>query len=320
VTVAAVIPNWNGRHLLEHLLVSMAGQTRPFDSVVVVDNGSTDDSVEFAQRTGARVLRLDRNYGFAYAVNRGVEAANTDYIAILNNDVELDPRWLEIMSGTVGSSYATGKILNAANHCIIDATFDLLAASGCAWRAGSGRTADAVWDRPRKVMFVPMTAAIFNRVLFDQVGRLDENFGSYLEDVDFGLRCGSKGYSGVYVPDAVAYHRASATLGRWSPRTVRQIARNQVLLVAKHYAPALRREYGWAIAVGQCLWGVVALRHGRPAAWFAGKLDGFRDCRRYEAAVDGAVRNLIRDSERELLELQRQCGFDTYWRLYFALK
>jgi GT2 family glycosyltransferase len=320
VTVTGIIPNWNGRAMLEYLLASMAAQTRRFDHVLVVDNGSTDGSPEAAERAGANVLRLDRNYGFAYAVNRGIEAAHTRHVAILNNDVVLDSHWLEIMCGAVGTTYAAGRILNAADPNLIDGTFDLLATSGCAWRAGSGCTASTVWTKPRQVLFVPMTAAIFHREVFDNVGILDENFGSYLEDVDFGLRCGSKGYSGVYVPDAVAYHRASATLGRWSSRTVRQIARNQVLLVAKHYAPALRRECGWAIAVGQCLWGLVALRHGRPAAWLAGKMDGVRDCRRYEVPVDGAVRNLIRDSERELLELQRQCGFDPYWRLYFALK
>ncbi|HET8549492.1 MAG TPA: glycosyltransferase family 2 protein [Bryobacteraceae bacterium] len=323
MSVTAIIPNWNARALLEPLLASIASQTRRFDDVLMVDNGSTDGSPEAAERGGARVLRLDRNYGFAYAVNRGIEVASTRLVALINNDVELHRAWLETLVEAMTSTaawFASGKVLCAAQPGLIDGAFDLLATSGCAWRAGSGRPDAPVWNEGRKLGLAPMTAALFHRELFDRVGNLDENFGSYLEDVDFGLRCGSKGYSGIYVPAAVAYHRGSATLGRWSPRKVRQIARNQVLLVAKHYAPRLRRECGWAIALGQCLWGLVALRHGHPGAWLAGKLEGLRDCRRYEEAPDGAVRNLIRESERELLDLQRRCGFDLYWRVYFALK
>jgi GT2 family glycosyltransferase len=309
--------------MLERLLRSIAAQTRRFETVVVVDNGSNDGSREAAECLGARVLQLDRNYGFAHAVNRGVESATAECVAILNNDVELEPRWLEaITAGMAGSdaSFAAGKVLNAQDHRILDATFDLVAVSGCAWRAGSGRADGALWNEKRRLCFAPLTAALVRRELFVRLGGLDENFGSYLEDVDFGLRCGSMGYSGIYVPDAVAYHMGSATWGAWSPRVVRQVARNQVLLVAKHYGPHLRREHGWAIALGQCLWGLVALRHGRARAWLAGKWDGVRNRRLYQSAGNGAVRNVIRESERELLALQRKCGFDLYWRLYFALK
>ena len=323
MTTTAVIPNWNGGAVLNRLLATVASQTTPFNDVIVVDNGSTDGSPAAAERAGARVIRLDRNYGFAFAVNRGVEAATTDLVAILNNDVELAPAWLAVLTAAVsaaGAAYAVGKVLAAADHSLVDATFDLLAASGCAWRAGSARRDEALWNHPRRIIFAPLTAALFGRDVFVQLGGLDENFRSYLEDVDFGLRCGSKGYSGIYVPAAVAYHIGSATLGRWSPRTVRQIARNQALLIAKHYGPELRRQYGWAIALGQGLWGLVALRHGRAGAWLAGKFEGFRDGRRCRReAGNGAVRNLIRESECELLALQRRCGFDLYWRVYFAL-
>src|SRR5215218_1192197 len=93
--VAAVIPNWNGAELLRALLRTMAAQTRSFDSVIVVDNGSTDDSVAVAEGFGVRVIGLDSNQGFARAVNRGTAEAEADVLAILNNDVELDASWLE---------------------------------------------------------------------------------------------------------------------------------------------------------------------------------------------------------------------------------
>ncbi|HLW77720.1 MAG TPA: glycosyltransferase, partial [Bryobacteraceae bacterium] len=90
----AVIPHWNRRDLLESLLASLREQTRPFEEIIVADNGSTDDSADFAERSGARVLRLERNLGFAAAVNRGIEASKSKWVAILNNDVTLDRAWL----------------------------------------------------------------------------------------------------------------------------------------------------------------------------------------------------------------------------------
>ena len=91
---AAIVPHWNRGDLLKTALSSFAAQ--PFDEVIVVDNGSTDDSVALAEGWGARVVCLDRNLGFAAAVNRGIEAATSRWVAILNNDVTLEPGWLDI--------------------------------------------------------------------------------------------------------------------------------------------------------------------------------------------------------------------------------
>src|SRR5438874_4307278 len=92
--VAALIPHWNRRELLETLLASLRAQTHPFDEIIVADNGSADDSAEFAERSGARVLRLGRNFGFAAAVNRAIQTTSAEWVAILNNDVILEADWL----------------------------------------------------------------------------------------------------------------------------------------------------------------------------------------------------------------------------------
>src|ERR1700687_4885117 len=92
--VAAVVPHWNRRDLLQSLLANLREQTRPFDEIIVVDNGSADDSAAVAERAGAKVLRLECNLGFAAAVNRGIESSKADWIAILNNDVTFEPDWL----------------------------------------------------------------------------------------------------------------------------------------------------------------------------------------------------------------------------------
>jgi hypothetical protein len=194
VTVAAVIPHWNRRDLLEPLFASLRAQTRPFDEIFLVDNGSTDDSAELAKRH-ATVIRLEKNLGFAAAVNRGIASTNADWIAILNNDVTLAPDWLERIL-TTDAQFAAGKILNAADHSLIDGTFDEISRGGCAWRCGQGRPDAPVWNQPRPIRMAPMTAAVFRRSLFAELGSLDEHFGSYLEDIDFGIRCALSGIEG----------------------------------------------------------------------------------------------------------------------------
>jgi hypothetical protein len=158
--------------------------------------------------------------------------------------------------------------------------------------------------------------------LFSRVGLLEESFESYLEDVDFGLRCAAQQLTGLYVPTAVAWHRGSATLGRWHPETVRRISRNQILLLARHYPSRLLLRCGWPIAVAQCLWGALAFRHGAGLAWIRGKWEGLR---RFPAArnscypFDSALLQHLQANETTIRNVQEATGFDRYWKLYFRL-
>jgi GT2 family glycosyltransferase len=320
--VAAVIPNWNGENLLRTLLPTIAAQTRTFDTILVVDNGSTDNSVCVAEQLGAGVHRLPGNVGFAGAVNAGARELRADILAILNNDVELAPDWLQrtlqaFEDPTV--SFVTGKTVAAADPAVLDGAFDAVSRGGTALRCGSGRPDGPSWSVPRRIQFAPMTAMLVRREDFLEVGGLDELFESYLEDVDFGLRCASLGYTGLYEPGAVATHRGSATLGRWSARSVRNIARNQVLLLARHYDVQTLRRFGWQIAIAQALWGIVAARHGRPVAWLTGKIEGLRQFRMARRTGGPRVAEVLEASERVIYEVQDQLGPDLYWRLYFAL-
>jgi GT2 family glycosyltransferase len=316
MTVAAVIPHWNRRDLLDPLFTSLHAQSRAFDEMILVDNGSTDDSADLAENHNATVLRLEKNLGFAAAVNRGIQSTTADWIAILNNDVTLEPTWLENLLKT-DASFATGKTLNAANPSLIDATFDEVSRGVCAWRCGQGKPDAPIWNQPRQIRMAPMTAAIFRRSLFDELGPLDENFGSYLEDVDFGIRCALAGHAGAYIPTAIAYHRGSATRGAWNKDTVKQIARNQILLTVKHF----QGEPRWPIVVGQVLWGLVALRHLRGVSYLRGKISGWKAARAIYQNIIPADRisSFSQTSERQILALQQQTGFDRYWRAYFWL-
>ncbi|MEP7353754.1 MAG: glycosyltransferase family 2 protein [Acidobacteriota bacterium] len=333
--ITAVIPHWNRRDLLEQLLLNLRQQTRLFDSVIVVDNGSTDGSAELAEQLGSRVLRLGSNLGFAVAVNRGIASVGKEQpgepqrlVAILNNDVTLDPGWLAaLMNVLVDSShsFATGKILSATDFAkgvrTIDGTWDEISRAACSLRCGVGQPDGPAWDQSRSIHMASMTAVLLRRSLFDEVGSLDERFGSYLEDVDFGIRCALIGCSGAYVPEAVALHAGSATLGKWNPDTVRLIARNQVLLAAKHFRPS-------GISVvrllwGQGLWGVIALKHGCGLAYLQGKLQGLRLAgaipRTQTEQQARRFADFVAISERTIFEIQMRSQPDAYWKAYFWL-
>jgi GT2 family glycosyltransferase len=322
-SVSAVIPHWNRRELLAALLANVASQSVRFAEVIVADNGSTDGSAEEATRLGAKVLALPRNIGFAGAVNRGISHSRGEWVAVLNNDVELAGDWLETALAA-GSDpdvwFVTGKLLQAAQRNVIDGTFDCISEGACSWRAGHGRRQGPEWDAPRRIAIAPMTAAIFRRELFERVGPLDEGFESYLEDVDFGLRCAIRGYAGQYEPRAIGYHQGGATLGKWSAGMVRHISRNQLLLVAKHYPRDWPLRYGWPVAVAQLLWGLLAVRHGAGLSWLKGKWEAIRKFEEVAARSEHPpVERILRDGDRQLRELQRRTGYDLYWRLYAAL-
>lgn len=322
--VSAVIPNWNGRNLLMSLLESLGRQSRPVEEVIVIDNGSEDDSAALAEAWGARVLRLGHNAGFAAAVNRGILASKGSWLVIANNDVVLRQDWVERLLRALeegGALFGVGKIYRIGQPDRLDATFDLLARSACAWRCGQGRGEEASPAPEDRAWLPPLTAALFHREIFERVGLLDERFESYLEDVDLGLRCALAGIPGRYVPEAVAWHHGGATLGPNHPDTVRRIARNQLFLVAKHYPPGWWRRLGWPVLVGQLLWGLVAARHGRGMSYLQGKIEGLRrfgEIRR-SAEPSEAIAGLLAAAERQLHAWQRRSGYDTYWRLYFAL-
>jgi GT2 family glycosyltransferase len=323
MSITAIVPVWNGRELLERLLASLEAQTEAVAELLVVDNGSTDGAPELARARGARVIPMGRNAGFAAAVNRGIRESHGEWIAVLNSDVELAPDYFArlLAAGATGAWFATGKILAAGSGHRIDATFDALCRGGTAWRAGNGRADGPAFSLALRIWSAPWTAALFRAELFQRVGLLEESFESYLEDVDFGLRCAAQGLAGQYVPEALAWHRGSATLGRWHPETVRRIARNQLLLLARHYPRRLLVRWCWPILVAQSLWGAVALRHGAGFAWLRGEWQGLRRFfaargRTFEAKV---LRGVLSTNEDLIRRMQASTGFDLYWRLYFFL-
>jgi len=324
VHVSVVIPSWNRADLVRSVIQNLKSQTVQPKEILVVDNGSTDNSRVVAEEMGAKCLALGSNRGFAVAVNEGIQRAACEWVLILNNDVILRPEWIERIAEAVrksGARFAVGKLLQAGGGEQLDGSWDLVSRGAYAWRCGYERPDGAVWSEPRRIALAPMTAALFQRGVFDKVGLLETRFESYYEDVDFGIRCALHGIEGVYEPSAVAVHLGKATLGKRAARVYFLSARNQVLLLAKHYPQATLRRFAWPILVGQTLALLAATKQGHPFAALRGKWQALRQWRAFRAELPpaGDIEAVAMGSEREILRLQHTLGFDIYWRLYFSV-
>lgn len=324
--ISAIVPVWNGRDLLLKLIDTLEAQTRVIDELIAVDNGSSDGAPEAARQRGARIITMGHNAGFAAAVNRGIQESSGDWVAVLNCDVELAPDYLARLLAAAeseGAWFATGKILASGSKGRIDATYDAVCRGGTAWRVGSGREDVDLFAKQQQITSPPFTALLLRREIFRRVGLLETTFESYLEDVDFGLRCAAQDMSGIYVPGALAWHVGSAALGRWHSETVRRIGRNQLFLIARHYPRQMILHWLWAIVVAQILWGGVALRRGAGLGWLRGIVQGllrFRAARKSYAPLPARkLEQLLLENERKIRDVQSVTGFDTYWKLYFLL-
>jgi len=318
--ITVIIPTWNRADLLRSVLENLRQQTMSPAQTLVVDNGSVDGTAGVAARLGSERIALDRNLGFAAAVNAGISAAKHEWILILNNDVELQPDWLECAleaANQGGVQFVAGKILQAHAPERLDGTWDLVTRSGCAWRCGWNALDGPAWSVRRPIEIAPMTATMFHRAVFERAGLVDVRYESYYEDVDFGLRCALAGLTGVYEPRCVARHMGSATLNS-DGRMTYFVSRNQVLLAAKFQLSQLSRRAVW---LGQAFALLPPIRTGHLLSALKGKRDGIRMAKRLAVErVDRArLQALLVQNEEELRGFQEKLGFDLSWKLYFGL-
>ncbi|MEW6635336.1 MAG: glycosyltransferase family 2 protein [Actinomycetota bacterium] len=239
--VAVVIPNWNGERLLRTCLSSLRRQSfRDFETVLV-DNGSTDGSLELLAREfpEARVVVLGENRGFAAAANAGIAATEAEYVVLLNNDTEQDPGWLEALVRAADAHPEAGsfasKLVDFHDRRLLDGAGDALRLSGLPYRLGHGEVDRGQFDAPAGVFGACAAAALYRRGMLEEVGLFDEDFGSYCEDGDLAFRARLAGYGCLYVPGAVVYHMGSAsTGGKRSEAATRLGTRNSISLLVKN--------------------------------------------------------------------------------------
>jgi GT2 family glycosyltransferase len=241
VTVAVLVVNWNAGSLLSRCLQSLARQSRLPDRIVVVDNASTDGSLDLAMPFlgGVEVIRLKDNTGFATANNIAARAAGAvDGLALLNPDAFPEPGWLAALVDATErqpgfAAFASQMRLDATpDH--LDGAGDSYHVSGRAWRNGHNATA-ASWPAGEHEVFAPCAAAaLYRRAAFDEIGGFDESYFCYFEDVDLGFRLRLHGYRSLYVPSSVVRHVSSALSGYRSDFAVYHGERNAVWTFVKN--------------------------------------------------------------------------------------
>lgn len=245
-----VIPTWNGQDLLLHAMRSLASQSwRDFETVVV-DNGSTDDTVARlrVEHPAARIVQLPANQGFAAAVNAGIRAAAGEIIVLMNNDTEAAPDWLKALVAALDDNpdvaVCASRMIDFHDRTRIDSVgvqFGLFASN-----IGQRQLDGPQFARQCDVFGACAGAAAYRRRVLDQVGLFDESFFAYFEDVDLAARIQLAGHRCLYVPDAVIYHHGSATADRMADTKFYLLMRNALTLFFR-YAPP--RRLLWAPVV-----------------------------------------------------------------------
>ncbi len=254
--ISIVIPNWNGRRWLPDCLGSLASQTRPADEVIVVDNGSQDGSLEYLRdrHPTVRVLAQGRNTGFAYAANRGFEAAAGDVIGLVNTDVVLSPEWLQRMVAALiarpAAASAACKMLSLREPGVIYDAGDILRRDGACEQRGRFMSDDGAYDESGEVFGACAGAALYRRGAVLELGGFDERYFAYLEDVDLALRLRLAGWTCVYDP-AACWHAGEGSSAQLRGGHLPLVTRNTVLLIVKAFplqwlGLVAYRQLGWA--------------------------------------------------------------------------
>ena len=218
LVVTVIIVNWNSSELLKQCLEALGQQDLAPTSILVIDNGSADNSAEAASRiSSVELQKLGANLGFAGGNNRALEQIDTEFVALLNPDAFPEPGWLKNLVASAQAcpevaAFGTRQMMHEGDG-LIDGLGDVYHISGLVWRNGYGRylnDADLVMAK----IFSPCAgAALYRTEAFREVGGFDEDFFCYVEDVDLGFRLRLAGYRSMYVPDAVVHHVGSATTG-----------------------------------------------------------------------------------------------------------
>ncbi len=240
-SVSIVVPNWNGKKYLSDCLRSLEKQTKEA-LIIVVDNGSTDGSVEYVRRTfpSVELLAFDDNAGFAGGVNRGIRYAlkqGFEYVALFNNDAVTDKDWLATLvdEAEANKKYGivTGKLMrDDKKH--LDSTGEQYSTWGMPFPRGRNEVDDNKYDKKEAVFGGTGGASLYSAKMLQQIGLFDEDFFAYFEDVDIAFRAQLAGWQVRYTPNAVAYHHIGGTSSKLGSFTRYHSIKNFILLYNKN--------------------------------------------------------------------------------------
>jgi GT2 family glycosyltransferase len=305
VTVA--VPTYNGRTLLEVCLSSLARQRFRDFEVVIVDDGSSDDTLSWLSKhwPDVEVVALASNRGVTAAMNVCARSGRGELLGLFNNDVELAPGCLGQLVAALRdhpeAGWAGAKLIDFHQRTRIDGAGDIFTWEGAAGRLGHGERDQCQYDTPRAVLGVCGGAALYRRSVLERVGPFDEDFFALYEDVDWDLRAQLAGFSCRYVPTAIVYHMGSATIGAGLTDFTRYHTwRNTLWIVAKDLPAGALLRHAPRLLRGQLINLALAARDGKLDLWWRAMRDalrGFPGVLRKRRAVQAKRRIGVRQLE-----------------------
>ncbi len=246
--VSIIIPHFNGKEILQNCLASLEKTNYSNLQVILVDNGSTDGSVEYAQRESPwiQIKKNEKNLGYAGGCNSGLEKAQGKYILFLNNDTIVDTEWLakivEQCEGDANIAACQPKILSLKNRQLFDyagAAGGLMDQYGFPFAKGriffTIEKDEHQYDKSANIFWASGTACLIRKSVLDEVGYFDEDFFAHMEEIDLNWRFHLAGYKVVSEPLAIVYHSAGSTLKTDSYMKVMLNHRNSLIMLLKNY-------------------------------------------------------------------------------------
>ena len=250
--LSVVILNWNGRKHLERFLPSVVEHTSGDAEVVVVDNGSSDDSLQWLRLKYPEVstIVLDRNYGFAGGYNRALKQIESDYVLLLNSDVEVTAGWLQPLVEVLDSYPDVAAVAPKLRSVERRDEFEYAGAAGgfidyLGYPFCRGRILSVVerdegqYDDCREIFWASGAALCCRREVFVELGGFDEDFFAHMEEIDLQWRMQLAGWKIMVEPRSVVYHLGGGTLPA-SSRKIYLNHRNNLAMLYKCSSPMQR--------------------------------------------------------------------------------
>ena len=240
--VSVIILNWNGKRYLKECLLSLKKQTYKNFEVILVDNGSTDGSVDYIKDNFGDFVKLienKANLGFAEGNNIGIKNSSGKYILLLNNDTKADPLWVEELVKVAESDDKIGmcasKVLSFDNPKTIDNVGHLIYKDGLNRGRGRLEYDQGQYDNIEEVFLPSGCAALYRKKMLDEVGEFDKDFFAYSDDTDIGIRGRLAGWKCIYVPGAVIYHKYSGSTSPYALFKAFHAERNRLWIAIKYF-------------------------------------------------------------------------------------
>ncbi|MDL2246091.1 glycosyltransferase family 2 protein [Methanobrevibacter sp. OttesenSCG-928-K11] len=243
--VSVITPNFNGVNFLKNYFDSLEKEKNHIHEIIIIDNGSTDDSVDFINKIAnnselnIKIIENNQNMGFSKAINQGIKLSTSGFVFLLNNDVEVEKETIsnliKLMNSKKDAFSISSKMIQYNNRDLIDDAGDEYNILAYTKKSGNGTSVNNYTEN-REIFSSCAGAALYKKSVFDKIGLFDENFFAYVEDIDIGYRAQIFGFKNYYAANSIVYHIGSATSGtKYNEFKIKIAARNNVWLIYKNF-------------------------------------------------------------------------------------